>query len=74
MIESVEVLKDAAAASIYGSRLVMVRFWSRQKRGKKVRRFFSANVSYTLAQLMGVSRQTGRTDGTLVGSLDGSKL
>lgn len=59
MIESVEVLKDAAAASIYGSRAGNGVILVTTKKGKEGKAVFSANVSYTLAQLMEYPVQTG---------------
>ncbi len=59
MIESVEVLKDAAAASIYGSRAGNGVILVTTKKGKKGKASFSGNVSYSVAQLMEYPTQTG---------------
>lgn len=59
MIESVQVLKDAAAASIYGSRAGNGVILITTKRGKEGKTKFSANVSYTISQLMEWPTQTG---------------
>lgn len=59
MIESVEVLKDAAAASIYGSRAGNGVILVTTKKGKVGRAQFSANVSYSISQLMEYPEQTG---------------
>lgn len=50
-IESVEVLKDAAAASIYGSRAGNGVILITTKKGKVGKASFSANVSYTASIL-----------------------
>ena len=59
MIESVQVLKDAAAASIYGSRAGNGVILVTTKKGKVGKAQFSANVSYTISQLMEYPEQTG---------------
>ena len=59
MIESVQVLKDAAAASIYGSRAGNGVILVTTKKGREGKAKFSANVSYTLSQLMEWPLQTG---------------
>ena len=59
MIESVQVLKDAAAASIYGSRAGNGVILVTTKKGKTGEAKFSANVSYSIAQLMEYPTQTG---------------
>ena len=59
MIESVQVLKDAAAASIYGSRAGNGVILITTKKGKVGEAKFAANVSYTLSQLMEYPVQTG---------------
>ncbi|WP_231932356.1 MULTISPECIES: SusC/RagA family TonB-linked outer membrane protein [Butyricimonas] len=58
-IESVEVLKDAAAASIYGSRASNGVILITTKKGRSGTSSFSANASYTLSQLMEYPLQTG---------------
>lgn len=59
MIESVEVLKDAAAASIYGSRAGNGVILITTKKGRVGETKFSANVSYSASQLMSYPLQTG---------------
>lgn len=59
MIESVQVLKDAAAASIYGSRAGNGVILITTKKGKVGKAQFSVNVSYTASQLMEYPLQTG---------------
>ncbi|MBC5622987.1 SusC/RagA family TonB-linked outer membrane protein [Butyricimonas sp. NSJ-56] len=59
LIESVEVLKDAAAASIYGSRAGNGVILITTKKGKIGEVKFSANASYSLSQLMEYPEQTG---------------
>lgn len=59
LIESVEVLKDAAAASIYGSRAGNGVILVTTKKGKIGKASFTANVSYTISQLMEYPTQTG---------------
>ncbi|WP_270544704.1 SusC/RagA family TonB-linked outer membrane protein [Butyricimonas paravirosa] len=59
MIESVTVLKDAAAASIYGSRAGNGVILVTTKKGQEGQTKFSANVSYTASQLMEWPSQTG---------------
>lgn len=58
MIESVQVLKDAAA-SIYGSRAGNGVILVTTKKGKEGKAQFSANVSYSISQLMEYPQQTG---------------
>ena len=58
-IESVEVLKDAAAASIYGSRASNGVILITTKKGRMGTSSFSANASYTISQLMEYPVQTG---------------
>lgn len=59
MIESVTVLKDAAAASIYGSRAGNGVILVTTKKGKEGKAQFSANASYSVSQLMEYPVQTG---------------
>ena len=59
MIESVEVLKDASAASIYGSRAGNGVILITTKKGRVGETKFSANVSYTASRLMASPLQTG---------------
>lgn len=59
MIESVEVLKDAAAASIYGSRAGNGVILITTKKGRAGEANFSANVSYSASQLMAYPEQVG---------------
>ncbi|WP_026207753.1 SusC/RagA family TonB-linked outer membrane protein [Butyricimonas synergistica] len=59
MIESVQVLKDAAAASIYGSRAGNGVILITTKKGREGKAKFAANVSYSLSQLMAWPLQTG---------------
>lgn len=59
LIESVEVLKDAAAASIYGSRAGNGVILVTTKKGKIGKATFTANVSYSLSQLAEYPTQTG---------------
>ena len=59
MIESVEVLKDAAAASIYGSRAGNGVILITTKKGRAGEAKFSANVSYSASQLMAYPEQVG---------------
>ena len=59
LIESVTVLKDAAAASIYGSRAGNGVILVTTKKGKEGKTQFSANASYTISQLMEYPTQTG---------------
>lgn len=59
MIESVTVLKDAAAASIYGSRAGNGVILITTKKGKVGEAQFSANASYTVSQLVEYPMQTG---------------
>ena len=59
MIESVTVLKDAAAASIYGSRAGNGVILVTTKKGKEGKTQFAANASYSVSQLMEYPAQTG---------------
>ena len=59
MIESIQVLKDAAAASIYGSRAGNGVILVTTKKGKAGEAQFAANVSYSVSQLMEYPEQTG---------------
>lgn len=59
MIESVTVLKDAAAASIYGSRAGNGVILVTTKKGKEGKAQFTANASYSVSQLMEYPAQTG---------------
>ena len=59
LIESVTVLKDAAAASIYGSRAGNGVILITTKKGQEGKTQFSANASYTISQLMEYPTQTG---------------
>lgn len=58
-IESVEVLKDAASAAIYGSRAGNGVILITTKKGKAGRASFSANVSYSYSILPETPVQTG---------------
>ncbi len=58
-IESVEVCKDAASAAIYGSRAANGVILITTKRGREDRATFSANVSYSVAQLPAAPAQMG---------------
>lgn len=58
-IESIEVLKDAASAAIYGSRAGRGVILITTKKGREGRAKFSANVSYSLSQLPTAPEQTG---------------
>ena len=58
-IESVEVLKDAASAAIYGSRAGNGVILITTKKGRAGRASFSANVSYTYSILPETPVQTG---------------
>lgn len=58
-IESVEVLKDAASAAIYGSRAANGVILITTKKGIDGRAQFSANVSYSVAELPEAPEQTG---------------
>ena len=58
-IESVEVLKDAAAASIYGSRAANGVILITTKKGRAGVSSFAANVSYSISRLMEYPEQTG---------------
>lgn len=51
MIESIEVLKDAASAAIYGSRAANGVILITTKKGKTGRSIFSSNVSYSTSWL-----------------------
>lgn len=59
MIESVEVLKDAAAASIYGSRAGNGVILITTKKGRAGDAKFLVNVSYTGSKMMETPLQTG---------------
>lgn len=59
MIASVEVLKDAAAASIYGSRASNGVILITTKKGRAGQTVFAANVSYTVSKLFEYPEQTG---------------
>lgn len=58
-IESVEVLKDAASAAIYGSRAGNGVILITTKKGRTGRASFSANVSYSYSVLPETPIQTG---------------
>ncbi|PXZ43041.1 SusC/RagA family TonB-linked outer membrane protein [Sanguibacteroides justesenii] len=51
MIESIEVLKDAAAASLYGSRAANGVILVTTKKGKEGQRIIKAGISYTYSYL-----------------------
>ena len=59
MIESIEVLKDAASAAIYGSRAGNGVILITTKKGKAGQAKFSANVSYSASWLPKTPVQTG---------------
>lgn len=59
-IESIQVLKDAASAAIYGSRAANGVILITTKKGKAGRGKFSANFSYTGSILPEAPVQTGR--------------
>lgn len=59
MIESLEVLKDAASAAIYGSRAGNGVILITTKKGKEGKAKFTANVSYSLSWLPKTVEQTG---------------
>lgn len=59
IIESVSVLKDAAAASIYGSRASNGVIMITTKKGRAGEAKFSVNASYSLSQLTEWPEQTG---------------
>lgn len=59
MIESVEVLKDAAAAAIYGSRAGNGVILITTKKGRAGQASFAANVSYTATYMPEFPTQTG---------------
>lgn len=59
MIESLEVLKDAASAAIYGSRAGNGVILITTKKGKEGKAKFTANVSYSLSWLPKTIEQTG---------------
>ncbi|MEQ2978294.1 SusC/RagA family TonB-linked outer membrane protein [Butyricimonas faecihominis] len=59
MIESVSVLKDAAAASIYGSRAANGVILITTKRGKAGYNKFSVNASYSVSKILEYPEQTG---------------
>ncbi len=58
-IESVEVCKDAASAAIYGSRAANGVILITTKKGREGRATFSANVSYSIAELPVAPDQLG---------------
>lgn len=58
-IESIEVLKDAASAAIYGSRAGRGVILITTRKGREGQAKFSANVSYSLSQLPSAPVQTG---------------
>lgn len=58
-IESIEVLKDAASAAIYGSRAGRGVILITTKKGRAGQAKFSANVSYTISHLPSAPTQTG---------------
>lgn len=58
-IESIEVLKDAASAAIYGSRAGRGVILITTKKGRKGEAKFSANASYSISQLPSAPVQTG---------------
>lgn len=58
-IESVDVLKDAASAAIYGSRAANGVILITTKKGREGRATFSANVSYSVSELPVAPDQTG---------------
>ena len=58
-IESVEVCKDAASAAIYGSRAANGVILITTKKGREGRATFSANVSYSVAELPVAPDQLG---------------
>ncbi|MBC5621272.1 MULTISPECIES: SusC/RagA family TonB-linked outer membrane protein [Butyricimonas] len=57
-IESIEVLKDAASAAIYGSRAGRGVILITTKKGREGEAKFSANVSYSWSQLPSTPEQT----------------
>lgn len=59
MIESIEVLKDAAAASLYGSRAGNGVILITTKKGRSGKGSFSARVSYSASWLPKTVEQTG---------------
>mgnify|MGYP001151684213 CR=1 FL=1 len=59
MIESIQVLKDASSAAIYGSRAANGVILVTTKKGKVGEAKFSANASYSISQLMEYPEQTG---------------
>lgn len=59
MIESVEVLKDAASAAIYGSRAGNGVILITTKKGRAGQAKFTANVSYSASWLPKTPTQTG---------------
>lgn len=58
-IESIEVLKDAASAAIYGSRAGRGVILITTKKGREGKARFSANVSYSVSHLPLAPMQTG---------------
>lgn len=59
MIESIEVLKDAASAAIYGSRAGNGVILITTKKGREGQTKFSVNVSYSASWLPKTPKQTG---------------
>ena len=59
MIESIEVLKDAASAAIYGSRAGNGVILITTKKGRSGQAKFSVNVSYSASWLPETPKQTG---------------
>lgn len=59
MIESIEVLKDAASAAIYGSRAGNGVILITTKKGRAGKAKFTANVSYSASWLPATPEQTG---------------
>ncbi len=59
MIESIEVLKDAASAAIYGSRAGNGVVLITTKKGKAGKALFTANMSYSASWLPSTPVQTG---------------
>lgn len=59
MIESISILKDASAASIYGSRAANGVILITTKKGKAGTNKFSVNASYTVSKMLEYPEQTG---------------
>lgn len=59
MIESIEVLKDAASAAIYGSRAGNGVVLITTKKGRAGQAKFTANISYSASWLPATPKQTG---------------